>query len=201
MKMVRIAAAATFVLQLAGCATNELTSAHNTATHDGYVILGLGAANAVDYADYALKLHAKNGTHETTIVYRRDNLLRATHRDFQNSNSSGFVAVRQLPPGEYEVYAFHAFNPEQINFSGYQSSRTFSVPFTVRSGEATYLGDFIAQSLTQSNAAGISLKQGIGLSVLDNSTRDIPLAEAKAPGFHRPVNIAIPAVTSIGKNA
>ena len=79
----------------------------------------------------------------------------------------GFLSAFQLPPGEYAI-TLHAVNP----FRGYVEPRQ-SLRFTVRGGEASYLGE-----------AYYYKEGGYGkLRMRDRMTRDIPMFVSSNPSF------------------
>ncbi len=64
-----------------------------------------------------------------------------TKRDFDDDDATGFVDVRRLSPGEYEIFGISAAMYGLIEWH-WKSKDEFSVPFTIAPGVGTYLGDF-----------------------------------------------------------
>lgn len=87
----------------------------------------------------------------------------------------GHVRVRRLPPGQYAVNGY--------SFGSYYSTaeNPFRLPFTIRTGQATYIGSF-ARGVSLATPLRKSLKAMGYFVVADRSTRDLPIAEAHLPG-------------------
>ena len=110
----------------------------------GYVILSLGASTETKYQSYALLIRKKDKSAETTIMYMPDNMFSPTKKDFIENDSHGFVSVRNLPQGEYEIYNFDVFENLGLIQTHYKAKNDFSIPFSVSTGKITYLGEYIA---------------------------------------------------------
>jgi hypothetical protein len=65
----------------------------------------------------------------------------------------------------------------------WHSVEDFSIPFTVTSGEAVYLGDFRGIATTRRSALslGAPLPTGVYFVVSNREQRDFPIARRKAP--------------------
>ena len=97
----------------------------------------------------------------------------------------------QLKAGDWELYTF------QVNAHGerWKPDEIFSIPFTIREGRATYIGDFQPMGATVNGV----LTDSAGpprFVVTDRSARDIPVATAKTPGMG-PVDVNIPNVDAM----
>jgi hypothetical protein len=107
-------------------------------------------------------------------------VLRVKNPDF-SGRETGHVVVRRLPPGQYLIDQF-AFGGGGVGMGtiGWSSAVPFSIRFTIKPGEATYIGSYMrAPSLgtpleSEVNAAGYFL-------IADRSERDVPIARAKLP--------------------
>lgn len=106
--------------------------------------------------------------------------LKIKEPDF-SGEETGHVVVRCLPPGRYEVgsFKFGGFVPGVAAFT-YSAGKPFSLPFTVRSGEATYIGSFI-----RAPSLGTPLGKTLGAKgyfvIADRASRDLPIANGKLP--------------------
>lgn len=97
----------------------------------------------------------------------------------------GQVQVHRMKPGNYEIYTYLLKNAVGISEKVWAPDKAFSIPFTIKPGETTYIGDF----------AGVALLGGYypvdGYFVLsDQHERDIPIARRKEPGL-MPVAISV----------
>ena len=106
--------------------------------------------------------------------------LKVKNPDF-SGDESGHVVVRRLPPGRYEVHNF-SFGGSNLAGTSYNFSaaKPFSLPFEVRSGEATYIGSFM-----RAPSLGTPLQAALGAKgyfvVADRSARDLPIAAQRLP--------------------
>jgi hypothetical protein len=107
-------------------------------------------------------------------------VLKIKNPDFTGLES-GHVIVRRLPPGSYNVdsFFFGGFVPGVGGYS-WSSAKPFSLPFTIRSGEATYIGSFM-----RAPSLGTPLESQLGAAgffvIADRSERDLPIAKTKLP--------------------
>lgn len=106
--------------------------------------------------------------------------LKIKNPDF-SGGETGHVVIRCLPPGEYEVGSF-SFSGSVPGIGGYTWSpaEPFSLPFSIRSGEATYIGSFM-----RAPSLGTSLQPVLGAAgffvIADRSERDLPIATGRIP--------------------
>ena len=106
--------------------------------------------------------------------------LKVKNPDF-TGEESGHVIVRRLPPGRYEVGSF-SFAGSNLAGTSYRwsPSKPFALPFTIRPGQATYIGSFV-----RAPSLGTPLQPALGAAgyfvVADRQDRDLPLAKPKLP--------------------
>jgi len=110
--------------------------------------------------------------------------------DYNTGYESGKVQIQHLPPGDYEIYT--------LNFGGslpglatveWFPKKGFSIPFTIKAGEATYIGNFARHP-----SLGTPLASQLGATgyfiVSDKSTRDIGIAKTRDPNLP-PVTMSV----------
>jgi hypothetical protein len=111
-------------------------------------------------------------------------LLKVKNPDFSGVET-GHVVIRRLPPGKYEVntFAFYGSNLAGTDYS-WKPKQPFSLPFEVRTGEATYIGSFM-----RAPSLGTPLQPILGAAgyflIADRRDRDLPIAMQKLPGGTR----------------
>jgi len=113
--------------------------------------------------------------------------------DYNTGYETGKVQIQHLPPGDYEVFTF-TFNGF-VGVTGWQwfPKNGFSIPFTIKPGQATYIGNFARHPslgtplATQLGAAGYFV-------VSDKSARDVEIAKKHDPKLP-PVTISVTDVT------
>jgi len=125
--------------------------------------------------------------------------LRIKDPDFAGVES-GHVVVRCLPPGRYAVGDF-SFGGSVLGLGSYRwrPSRPVSLPFSVRSGEATYIGTFMRAPSLET-----SLEPALGAAgyfvVADRGERDLPIAKRRLPHGMKVVT-EVTDVTAFGMEA
>jgi hypothetical protein len=102
--------------------------------------------------------------------------------DYHDDYETGKVQIQYLAPGDYEVYTY--------NFGGsvagvgfhYFPAKPLSLPFTIRQGQTTYIGNF-----ARAPSLGTPLADKLGAEgyfiVSDRSDRDIAIAKQKEPNL------------------
>lgn len=106
--------------------------------------------------------------------------LKIKKPDF-TGEETGHVIVRRLPPGRYQVdrFFFAGSNLAGTSYS-WSSAVPFTLPFTIRPGEATYIGSFM-----RAPSLGTPLQPVLGAAgffvVADRADRDLPIARGKLP--------------------
>lgn len=102
---------------------------------------------------------------------------------------TGKVFVVRLPAGQYEVFDFGFGGTVAGLGTSWSSSTRFSMPFTIRPGQATYIGNF-----ARAPSLGTPLEPQLGAAgffvVSDKSERDRAIALSRdptLPDFHEQV--------------
>jgi hypothetical protein len=119
-------------------------------------------------------------------------------RDYDNNLENGVVVTRKLGPGNYEIYEVDMGTGGGMSYTTYTSNQPFSIKFTVRSGETTYLGNYQAHKLTGRNWLGLTIPAGAVFTVSNREQADLELARKKLPDVvFGPVTNATPEVEAI----
>lgn len=91
----------------------------------------------------------------------------------------GKVIARRLPPGRYEVYNYY-FSGSGPAATSTTSKKKFAIPFEIRAGETTYIGNF-----ARANTYRTTLMKTLGTSsffvISDKSERDVAIARKRNP--------------------
>lgn len=121
-----------------------------------------------------------------------------TDKPDYEGHETGKVTVRRLEPGNYEVY--------QLGFAGtligtattytWSSKTEFSMPFNIKPGGATYIGNFV-----RAPSLGTSLEPALGAKgffvISDKHDRDLPIAQKSHPELPA-VEVSVTDVSSWG---
>lgn len=112
--------------------------------------------------------------------------------DFTGRATGKVIAVR-VPAGQYEVFQFGFGGSVAGTGLAWSSRKPFSLPFTVRPGEATYIGSF-----ARAPSLGTPLQPQLGAAgyfiVSDESERDLKIARDRDPALP-PVRTEVTDVT------
>ncbi len=109
--------------------------------------------------------------------------------DYDTGYENGKVQIQHLPPGDYDVYTFTFGGSDILGSYSWYPSRGFSIPFTIKPGQATYIGNF-----ARAPSLGTSFEANLGAAgyfvVSDKHDRDIAIARKKDPNLP-PVTISV----------
>lgn len=182
---------------LAGIA-DQVVAQPSAPPDSGQLIVSFSGGGDASCIASRLVLKAIGAAKPFSIDYRPCSLFWNDHHDFGDAAEYGAVVVRALPPGDYAIVNFREFYNNGAVEKTWEARHDFSVPFSVRPGRATYIGNFKAISLTGKNVFGLPLPVAeVLLSVADRSARDVPIAASKDPGLGA-VDVVIPDVSKAG---
>lgn len=107
--------------------------------------------------------------------------LKIKDPDF-TGKETGHVVVRCLPPGMYEIDKFQFFGsiPGLASYR-WKPAKPFSMPFSIKSGEATYIGSFMRGLPLPGMVQEDPQMRGGIFVVANRSNRDIEIANGKIP--------------------
>ena len=111
-----------------------------------------------------------------SLGFGQNSVFVDTRRKWEGQN--GVIRVRELPAGDYEMTNFRLHDNTLKKV--WNLKKDFSVPFQVRAGEITYLGEFQATGVRAKALIGYYIEQPYFL-VSDQEARDIPLAVEDFP--------------------
>lgn len=135
-----------------------------------------------------------------SIYYDTRSLFISRPADF-TGHEDGQVVTTRLEPGSYEVYTYKivagAYGGE-IDWG--PAHGDFSIPFTIETGKATYIGDFAGIRLSGEGAFGSKTVEGGLIIVTDKHERDIPIAQKQMPNLP-PVTVSVMDVSKLGEPA
>ncbi len=169
-----------FVVILTGCSSLNTAavrvpdSAKPTSDMEaGFVFLSVGAARTANFTHQALVFEAKGQTETSWFRFA------GWSPDFEDQNARGAVFFARLRPGDYELVDVNFYIYSQYITSTWTAKPKFSIPFTVRRGEAIYLGEFLAYSVFGRNMFGMQVPGGGYFVVSDRFERDSTLLKSK----------------------
>lgn len=173
-------------LLLCACANVQRLPTDYSGPDAGKTVVGIGAASGTRYSSYSLLFRrvgqsaaAAEPKEVGRIVFFQTNMFYAQKPDYANSAEQGVVLIQSLPPGDYEIFNFDIFfnaGTVQTNFS---SREPFSIPFTVKAGETTYLGNYQANRISGKNILGLPVASGAVFTVTSRLEDDLRIARGK----------------------
>lgn len=128
------------------------------------------------------------------IIYNNPNSIFGYTPDF-SGHETGQVTIQHLEPGDYEIYTYQIDGTGMVTLSWFPN-KTFSIPFTIKPNQTTYIGDFECVALMGRSPLGLKLLAGGYFVVTDQHDRDIEIARKKEPGLP-PVTISVTDVSKL----
>lgn len=185
----RILLAAMAALALTGC-----TSGYG-GPDAGMLICSSGSIGAESRFQLFYRKAGKSWS-DGSIDYDTHSVF-ARPADF-TGHENGQVTTVHLRPGRYEVYSYEIYIPV---YDGsplvWGPSKDFSIPFVIRPGEATYIGDFAYVRFKDEVMPGIVLTAAGGFVVTDKHERDVPIARQQDPNLPQAVGISVTDVSAL----
>jgi len=174
----------------AGGDTGTLIVTLNTPT--------VGGAVSQAYRTYYIRLRRRDTGAEDQIRYTPHAWRTVSPNDFASTGGEGTVVTKELSAGDWEVTKFmFETHSNGIGRTRFRPLNEFSIPFTIRPGRATYIGNFQPIGLTGKNLIGMEVPGGVRFVITDKSARDVPIAQAKQPNLG-PVDIGVFDVDRLG---
>jgi hypothetical protein len=183
--------AALALLAIAGCTTG-LHVTNYTGADAGYLVASLGAQPGTRYNGYNLFYRRKDRSPEGNgkIWWGQASILEGRELDSESEAGTGIVDVRRMPPGDYEIFNFSLFYNAGNVQKFFSSKQEFSIPFSIRPGSTTYIGEYLVAGLFGRNIFGMPIAGGGYFIISNKSERDIAVAKRKQPALG-PVQSAV----------
>ena len=177
-----------------GCAVNtkNYIPANYVGDDAGHIVISLGASTETKYNSYKLFIRKIDKSLNSGVAYLVNNIFKPMKKDFVDNDSHGIVVSYAMPAGDYEIYNFDVFNNLGLIQTNYSAKEDFSIPFSIKPKQTTYLGEYIAYSIGGSTG-------GVIFIVKNEMPRDIRIAKRKLPDlFVENVVDSVPSPDSIG---
>ncbi|GAA4276715.1 hypothetical protein GCM10022259_14390 [Aquimarina mytili] len=114
--------------------------------------------------------------HRINIKPNQGGLLRVLKPDYQIGSRMVFQFALEHIPGDYEFWSYSLFSNYGFYQEYYSPKNHFSVPFTLKEGTITYIGDLTFYP--KGNTNGFTLKW------TDNYSKDIEKLKGRYPKFN-----------------
>jgi len=162
----------------------------------GYAVAALAADSGTEYSSYSLLIRSRDKQREADFVWLQVNMFSAEKPDFSEPGKAGVVRALSLAPGDYELYSFSVFQNGYPATMTYGPKKPFEIPFSIKPGQATYLGEYLAIATYGENLFGSTVKGGPVFIVSDQAARDMKTAKDRIPAIAT-VQAAIPTAAQL----
>lgn len=143
----------------------------------GYLVIAMGQMPDTSFMDYLYEYRPLNHTGgDRDVGYYPGNMSVKRAPDFTNIEGSGVVEVVKLQPGNYEFYNIVMINENGMSQETFKFAKDFSIPFTIKSGEAVYAGHFLAKEVRSRNIFSALVPAGAQFVISDQAPADIKIA-------------------------
>lgn len=197
--MTRIIYVFVLALLLSGCISPEAVRMpigleNYSGAKAGQVFGSIGAAQNAPYSSVEILFRKTGSSDSGRFVFAYDSIAGGVPLDIRDKTTRGAtVFSARLPEGEYEIFQVSFFlNRGQFGSTTFTAKEDFSIPFSIKEGQSTYLGEFISYHTTGKNFFGMSIPWGGYFVVSDKLQRDTDIF-VKKPS----TNTAWPIVKSV----
>ncbi len=207
--LVQVVVAATLLAMLSACASfGDPRLVEPTAGEpSGWLLLSMSVRYQKDDFPVPFNLHRLefrdmvSGAVGGSFLYTGDFSERSLAKmDLVEDGLHVRVFATRLSPGEYEISSGYMGTDVGVAHHWIESKADLSIPFQVREGEITYVGNFDARVFEGRNRLGMRIRAGGAFVVGDHFDRDLDLAKARRsdPGFaEAPVFPQVPRLTGL----
>ena len=174
-----------FILYITGCAVHNVSESYSLDnTNKKGVIVGSVTKSKSEKGYQGLSAAVAN----ISIYYKAIGSDTKSQIEFDPSifyggdfeDSEGEIFVVELEPGKYEFYSWFLV---QGTYTYITPKKAFSVPFEVKQGTATYIGELNMDVIYGANFIGMGVVSGVDLRRKDSYERDILVLKKNYPNF------------------
>jgi len=198
--MLRFPLSAALLLALSSCAS---VPENYLGPDAGLVVIGIGADHETAYSGYLFEYRQtappvpeKDRVDRGAFFWAQQAKFHGDNLDYDTEQGGGIVVSKFMRPGKYEIYNFDV-SMSGLRSDSFSSKIEFSIPFEVRPGQTTYLGNYEAHRLMGKNFVGLPVWAGATFAVSDRSAAELEIARAKVGAIGSPIIDATPDVKGI----
>lgn len=183
-----------FVAPFAGSAANAQIFTPEYHKRDaGYLVISMSGGKSMKFKPIVLFYRSLDGSEHGSVRYDKPDLLNPLSQrpDFREADEMGVVIVRGLKPGRY---VFDSFLTHWTNKS---FDAHFKMPFEIRPGETTYVGNFRFVEKPTAGFTGFAQARDVYFVVRDKARRDMAIAIRKKNAPRGPVTNMVPDVAML----
>lgn len=171
----------------AGSDTGTLIVTLNTPTINGAI--------TEVYRSYFIIFKRRDFEKSAHILYTPHSWINPSANDLASAGWEGTVETLELSAGDWAVTSFivgtstHDYIGRKLRET-IRPKKDFSIPFKIRPGRATYIGNFQPIGQMSEGPSGRLQPGGVRFVIADKSARDVPIARAKKPDMG-PVDVDV----------
>jgi hypothetical protein len=177
----------TAIFFASSAAAQDVANTLYTGRDAGHLVMAIShAKSGVNLTGVTIHFRKTDRSYSGFINYETLRILGFNlAADFEESDHIGAVIHRRLPPGDYEFFFFTGGPPT------FSYLVRFSLPFTIKTGEITYLGDFHLFEIPSEGEGALRGAAGYYVIIEDRNGRDLEIAGNKRFPPTGPVTMAV----------
>ena len=150
-----------------------------TKLSPGFLVLSIAQQDGTRFSSTALYYRSRATGEIDHVSYRDVGLFNLATDDIDDADKTGVVKVEELAPGDYELFTFSVVSGGYPGERRYAPPQDFKIPFSIRAGEATYLGEYMVVSAARNRILGITIHGDPYFVISDQHERDVTLAKKR----------------------
>ncbi len=170
------------LFSLSGCVTSyvadQTVEVKNIGGNEGIVVVSLRQETTRNfrYSNVSFYFRDMNRTIQSRVAYFKGSPLIP-------SASSKPLKIYTLPAGQYEFFGYSMFIGSPVGTTEFKQREEFSIPFTVKPGQVTYLGEIRLVPVLGRNIFGIAILGGGYFVLSDQRQLDMVLLRQDYPNL------------------
>jgi len=182
---------------LSACSNNEMMKpTTKVSPKNGVIVASVTKSGRSSDAWFYYK---KSGTNDEKRMDAVGLVMIKAPDDFPNEkNKTGRLLAFEAPAGNYDLTRWEIYI--YTTGPGYIKPKKIEpLPFSVKAGQVTYLGNLHIDTLSGKNIFGLPIPVGGVATIRNKKNIDLPLLKKKYPNLsHLPVTVSVPKVTKWG---
>ena len=180
-------------LLIAGPAQAQLFTHQYHGRDAGWLVMSISADKDGEADPVTLFYDQIDGSDHGSVHFSRPDWtdLSFGSADFREGREVGDVMIVSLRAGEYQFDSF------LTHLGGKNFGDTFHLPFSIRPGQTTYLGNFRFVEAHEKGFVGYLRARDFYFAIRDRARRDIGIADHKEDPPRGRVTVALPDLMSV----
>ncbi|HEV2562810.1 MAG TPA: hypothetical protein VGT78_11790 [Rhizomicrobium sp.] len=159
----------------------------------GWLVISIGGGEDQEANPISLFYDQVDGSEHGSVHFSKPSwtALSFGSPDYREGDEAGRVIVRSLKPGQYQMDGF------LTHLANRDFSDTFRMPFVIRPGQTTYLGNFRFREAHQKGFVGYLRARDFYFEVKNRARRDIGIADHQDKPPRGKVIVALPDLVAV----